>query len=574
MKSQLSISIGQHSDKGIKDENQDFHGATIPDEQLLESKGIAIAIADGVSSSDLGKKASIACVNGFMSDYFSTPESWTVKTSVQKVLTALNGWLYSNGHAAEHASRGMVTTLSALILKSTKAHIFHVGDSRIYRFTDNTLEQLTNDHRLWVSEEKNYLSRAMGIDVLLDIDYQNFEIDAGDIFVLTTDGVHDYIDEKTISNLLAANVNNLDDAAKTIVEQAISNKSLDNLTCQIIRIDSLPSQNKNDVYKELTELPFPPPLSQGMILDGYQIESEIHSSKRTQVYKAKDTKTNEFVVIKTPSVNFEDEPSYIESFLREEWIGKRIKNKNVLRVKMQNRKRQCLYYVTEYINGQTLRQWIKEHPQPEITEVREIVKQIAAGLRAFHRLEMLHQDLKPENIMLDATGMVKVVDFGSTKIAGIAEITTPIERINLLGTKNYTAPEYLLGQPGTNRSDIFSLGVITYELLTGKLPYGDAFEKDLKPAQLSTLVYHPSYHYNPMVPAWLDKAIGKAVRPNPKSRYDLLSEFITDISKPNSHFMQEKPMPLLERNPLKFWQLLSLLLVLLNLFLIYLLQNS
>ena len=239
----------------------------------------------------------------------------------------------------------------------------------------------------------------------------------------------------------------------------------------------------------------------------------------------------------------------------------------------QTRPRQFLYYVTEYIDGQTLRDWMNVHSRPDITQVRLIVEQIATGLRAFHRLEMIHQDIKPENIMLDARGMVKIIDFGSTKIAGIAEITSPIQRLNLLGTRNYTAPEYLLGQTGTNRSDIFSLGVITYELLTGKLPYGDALQRELKRVQIEKLVYHPSYHYNAMIPSWLDKTIEKAVKPNPNLRYELLSEFITDISKPNEDFLKEKPVPLMEKNPLKFWQFFSLFLVLLNLLLLYLLYN-
>lgn len=573
MKPNLSTTIGQFSDKGIKDENQDFYGMISPEEPLLSNKGIVAAIADGVSSSEVGKEASESCVKGFLTDYFSTPESWTVKTSVQKVLTAINSWLYSKGRFIEHDSKSMVTTLSALIIKSTKAHIVHVGDSRIYRLNDSSLELLTNDHRVWVSGE-SYLNRAMGFDVHLDIDYRSIEIDPGDTFVLTTDGVHDFIQDKDVTRLITENINALDKAAKLIVNTALINGSNDNLTCQIIRIDSLPSQNKSEVYKDLTDLPFPPSLSNGMILDGYKILEEIHASKRTQIYRAEDTDTGKIVVLKTPSVNFEDDVSYIENFLREEWIGKRINNKHVLKIIEQKRQRQCIYHVTEYISGQTLRQWIQEHPQPNISEVREIVKQIGSGLRAFHRLEMLHQDLKPENILLDATGLVKIIDFGSTKIAGIAEISTPIERIELLGTKNYTAPEYLLGYTGTNLSDIFALGTITYELLTGKLPYGDQLENAAISNKPINLVYQQSYHINPMVPIWLDRALEKSVRPNPCSRYELISEFIHDITKPNDDFMKDRPIPIIEKNPIAFWRGLSIALILLNVFLLFILTSA
>jgi len=570
MTANLSISIGQFSDKGIKEDNQDFYGAILPEEPLLSDKGICVIIADGVSSSEYGKQASESAVKGFLTDYFSTPDSWTVKTSAQKILTAINSWLYSKSRTYEHTRKGMHTTLSCLIIKSTTAHILHVGDSRIYRLQGNSLECLTVDHRVWISKDRNYLNRAMGIDVHLDIDYKTVSVDAGDIFILTTDGVHDFVTEKDIITITSDNLTDLDSAAEKLVLHAIDNKSNDNVTCQIIRIDTLPSQSENDIFSYLSQRPFPPPLSIGHILDGYKILSEIHASNRTQVYKAEDIKTREIVVIKTPSVNFEDDPSYIENFTREEWVGKRLRNKHIVSVIKQSTERKWLYYVTEYVNGTTLRQWSNEHPRPEINEVREIIKQIATGLRTFHRLEMLHQDIKPENIMVDANGEVKIIDFGSTKIAGIAEITTPLERVKMLGTINFTAPEYLLGQPGSNRSDIYSLGVICYQLLTGKLPYGDSLDKADTEKKQAALTYQKSYQYNPMIPTWIDCCMAKAVHVDPSQRYELLSEFMADFSKPNESFMHESTTPLLERNPIMFWRSLAIFMLVVNVMLLVL----
>jgi serine/threonine protein phosphatase PrpC len=572
MPEKLSITIGQYSDQGKKEENQDFYGAMMPEEPQLTSKGIAIAIADGVSSSLAGREAAESCVASFLSDYYSTPDSWTVKTSAHKILTAINSWLYSKGQQnsdpTHNSARGMITTFTALVLKSTTGHIFHVGDTRVYRLQNKSIECLTTDHRRTISDN-NYLSRAMGIDVHLEIDYRKVELETGGMFVLTTDGVHDFISNREITEIILKN-EDLDVAAKEVVQYSLDKGSTDNITCQILRIDTLPVQSANEAYNELTRLPFPPDLEPGMILDGYRIDREIHASKRTQVYKAVDTDTNNPVVIKTPSVNYEDEPSYIENFIHEEWIGKRIHNSRVLKIYKQTRPRQFLYYVTEYIDGQNLRNWMNVHSRPDIKEVRLIIEQIATGLRAFHRLEMLHQDIKPENIMIDGTGKVTIIDFGSTKIAGIAEITTPIERINLLGTMNYTAPEYLLGEPGSNRSDIFSLGTIAYELLTGKLPYGSALEKIDIGRKPKILRYQASDQYNPMIPAWMDRALRKAVNPDPNSRYSLLSEFIHDLTHPNTEFMRDKRRPLLEQNPVVFWRGLAVAMVILNCVLVYL----
>ena len=186
---------------------------------------------------------------------------------------------------------------------------------------------------------------------------------------------------------------------------------------------------------------------------------------------------------------------------------------------------------------------------------------------------MIHQDLKPGNIMITSEGLVKIVDFGSTKIAGIADISTPVERNELLGTRNYTAPEYLLKEPGTTRSDMFSLGCIIYEMITGKLPYGDALSRAANQASLRRLHYTSINNYVSSIPHWVDKAIRTAVQITPENRYERLSELESDLRKPNPSYLKEKQLPLLERNPLGFWRSLSTLLLLANLVLLYLLAQ-
>ena len=557
MPSQLKISLGQSSDKGIKERNEDFYGAYLPDDSTLDTKGIAVAIADGMGSCANAQEASEHCVKGFLNDYFSTPETWSVKSSGAKVLTAINNWLLSKGD--KDFGNGMVTTFSALVLKSTTAHIFHVGDSRIYRYrphgSGGDLEQLTADHRVWISQEKNYLSRAMGIDFHLDIDYKTVAMETGDIYIMTTDGVHDYLGDAEIKQLMQSSAS-LDVIADSIVARALEAKSHDNVTCQLVRVDELPSQDANEVFNDLTRLPFPPPMGPGMTIDGYEILDEIHASTTSQLYKVRDKETGELFMMKTPSVNYADDPAYIERFYMEEWAGKRIDNDSVLRIFEPKRQRNFLYFIMEYIEGKTLKDWIRENPLPDIHEVTELTNKIIAGLRAFHRMEMLHRDLKPENIMLTNDGKVKIIDFGSVKIAGVQEISTPVERLELLGTKNYTAPEYLLGMQGSNRSDIFSLGVLVYQMLTGELPYGDQLTRKLNWRTLNKIKYISAINYNPMIPLWLDGALEKAVKTDYRQRYDTFSEFFYDLTHPNPAFMKNSA-PLLERNPTRFWQITS-----------------
>lgn len=573
MVSQLGISVGQYSDKGRKKLNQDFHGVTIPKDPLLTSKGIVIAIADGISSSNVSQIASEASVRGFLEDYYCTSEAWSVKKSAQQVLTATNSWLYSQSQKSHHRfdkDKGYVCTFSAMVIKSTTAHLFHLGDTRIYHLKDNVLVQLTDDHRLWVSQEKSYLSRALGLHSKLDIDYHSFSVKQDDVFIFATDGVYEYVSAEFISKTIEAHNKDLAQAAKVIVDEAYQQGSTDNLTLQIIRIDTIPSQDIDEIYQELTTLPFPPILTARMSFDAYTIVREVHASSRSHVYLALDNETNSRVIIKTPSVTLQNDPAYLEQFLMEEWIARRIDSPYVLKPCLSTKQRHYLYLVTEFIEGQTLTQWMIDNPKPDIATVRDIIKQISRGLLAFHRLEMLHQDIRPENIMIDHTGTVKIIDFGSTKVAGIMEITTPIERDLILGTAQYTAPEYFLGENGSTRSDLFSLAVISYQILTGRLPYGVEVAKARTKAAQNKLIYRSVLHDDQEIPAWIDDALRKALQPDPYKRYAELSEFIFDMHHPNKVFLNKIAPPLIERNPVLFWKSVSLIL---SIIIIFLLNN-
>lgn len=563
MSGTLKISVGQYSDKGRKEINQDFHGVYMPKEPQLSSKGVAIAMADGISSSTVSHIASEAAVTGFLEDYFCTSEAWSVKKSAQRVLLATNSWLHAQTQQSQYRydkDRGYVCTFSALIFKSNTAHIFHIGDTRIYRLQDNHLEQLTNDHRLWVSQDKSYLSRALGIDHHLEIDYQALPIEMGDRFLLMTDGVYEFVNHVFIINAIKKHGDDLATVATMIVNEAYRQGSSDNLTIQIVAVEELPNQNADEIYRQITELPFPPTLTARMIFDGYQIMRELHNSSRSHVYLAMDTERNTPVVIKTPSIDLRNDPAYLENFLMEDWIARRIDSPHVLKPCEQTRKRNYLYIVTEFIDGLTLKQWMIDNPKPDLETVRGIIDQIAKGLRAFHRLEMVHQDLRPENIMIDSSGTVKIIDFGSTRVAGLTEMNNPIERHPLLGTAPYSAPEYFLGENGTARSDLFSLGVITYQMLTGNLPYGTQVAKCKTKAAQNRLNYHSILNNERAIPAWIDDAIKKAVHPNPFKRYEALSEFVHDLRYPNQTFLNKTHPPLIERDPVTFWKSISLIL--------------
>ncbi len=549
----IELATGLFTSAGPKPQNEDSLGIHIPDASLLPTKGIVACIADGVSAASAGKIAAESAVISFISDYFETPESWEVKTAGHRVLTALNRWLFSQGQGQREAEKGCVTTFTAIILKSRTAHVFHIGDSRLYRYRENEFEQITTDHASQVSSDTCYLTRALGLTASPRIDYLNFPIETGDRYILTTDGIHGEISDHEIEKILKSNPD-AQISADALGE--ITNKSNDNRSCILLDILSLPDSDKDDVFRQLSELPIPPDLLPGQSMDKLYVERIISASKNSQLYLVKDLDDqNRNLVLKTPSINFEDDPSYLERFALEEWIGLRTDSPYLAKVIRRPRQRQFLYYVMEAVDGITLGQWSEKNPSPPVEEVINIIEQIVEGVRALHRKDTLHQDLKPDNILLDSNNRIKIIDYGSCRVGGIAEISTPFERQTALGTMDFSAPEYRLGITPTKRSDLFSIAVMTYHLLTGgQHPFGKNWEKAKTQRDFLALGYQSATAHNPMVPLWMDAVLRKALSIPIELRHEVMSEFIHNLRHPAPAFLTSEPLPFAQRSPVTFWK--------------------
>ncbi|MBN1238609.1 MAG: bifunctional protein-serine/threonine kinase/phosphatase [Gammaproteobacteria bacterium] len=557
------VAIGQFSTRGRKDENQDFYGACVPADRLSVLKGVCAVIADGISTSRFGRIAAESAVRSFLTDYYCTPESLSVKASGHCVAAAANTWLHAQtarSHLAHDRDRGYVCTFSALVVKARRAHLFHVGDSRIWRLHGGTCEQLTHDHRLVLSSEESYLTRALGLSASVEIEYRELDVRAGDVFVLSTDGAHEHVAPRDIARAIDAR-EDLDAAARQIAETALRNGSPDNVTLQIVRIDATGGTDASGFLDRADTLPPPPIPRVGAELDGFRILRELHVSHRSHIYLAADVETGARVALKLPSLDLRDDPAYLRRFAMEDWIARRIESPHVVAPAFTDRDRSALYVVTEHLEGQTLRQWMTDNPHPELETVRSIAEQIAKGLRAFHRRGMLHQDLRPENVMIDADGTVKIIDFGCARVDGVLEASPDSFVTEIPGTTQYAAPEYFLGMPGNERSDLFSLGVITYELITGRLPYGARASRAWTAKAQSRLRYVPAEAAAYPVPPWIDAALKRAVRADPRHRHEALSEFTADLRRPNPAYARGF-VPLAERDPVRFWQAVSIVLAL------------
>jgi serine/threonine protein phosphatase PrpC len=559
----LRVTLGQHSLAGSDGVNQDFHGAMLPEGSLRSSKGIALALADGIGSSRVSQIASAAAVRGFLDDYYATSEAWSVRRSAQRVLSATNSWLHAQtlrSDARFDRDSGYVCTFSALILRGRDLHLLHVGDARVHRLHPNALEQLTEDHRVHVSSVESYLGRALGAAPHVEIDYRCWQAEAGEVYLLATDGAYAYIDAPAVHHALAQCGDDLDEAARMLAALARANGGDDDSTVQLLRIDAVPEADAARLQLQREGLAIAPPLAQRARFEGFTLVRELHVSARSHVHLATDEATGQPVVLKLPSVDLREDPDYLDRFVLEEWVARRVDSIHVLKASTIERPRSHLYVAMEYVDGQTLAQWMVDHPRPALDSVRGIVEQLAKGLQALHGKEMLHQDLRPENVMIDRSGTVKIIDLAATHVAGLADNARESRALAIEGTLQYTAPEYFFGHGGSTRSDLFSLAVITYRMLTAQLPYGLNVSRVRTRADAHRLRYVPVRHLRPDLPEWVDAVLQKALHPDPAKRQQVVSEFVFDMRTPGQEFLRSRLPPLIERNPVRFWQCTTLLL--------------
>ncbi|NQY64919.1 MAG: bifunctional protein-serine/threonine kinase/phosphatase [Alteromonadaceae bacterium] len=580
--SSLSVCFGGYSCAGLKEENQDAFAALIPDKSELSAKGAVAVIADGVSSASNAAQASQLSVTQFISEYYATPQTWSTQKSAAKVLTSLNQWLFSQDnlldnlldnlstnqhshHSQQHQQ--WLTTFSAIVLKSTTGYIFHVGDSRISQFRQQQFESITRDHNHKQGSKHLVLTRALGADERLKVDVHQIDLQAGDLYLLTCDGVHDFLSTKVFIQLLKKlpqqpSNKDLEQASKSIVQQALDAGSDDNLSCLLVYINEIPNRQLAEIERDLLSKTIPPALKVGMKLDGYKVRKVIHASIRSHLYLVEKEQDNKLLVLKVPSANFAEDALYLQGFKREAWVGERINHNNIMKIQRAKNNSQFLYHLCEYIEGQTLSEWMHDNPKPSIAQVRDIIIQIIAALRAFQRLELVHRDLKPENIMIDQFSQVKLIDYGTVKVAAFEEDQQNIKETVPMGSLNYIAPETCLKMSADNRSDLFSLGVICYEMLTGQLPFKPMQRAEILYNNYSQWQYRSVKQFRPELPLWLDITLEQATKADPGSRYQAFSEFLMDLNKPNINAMEEyKTQPLLQRNPTKFWQACSLFLL-------------
>ncbi len=278
-------------------------------------------------------------------------------------------------------------------------------------------------------------------------------------------------------------------------------------------------------------------LEAGTQLDSYRIDAPIAKSGMATIFRATDTRDGRPVALKIPHPDMEADPILFDRFKREAAIGERLNHPNVMRV-FGDERRSRIYMVMEWCDGRLLREILQEGRMPQDRAIR-IAIEVLKALDYIHANGVVHRDLKPENIMVDDNDHIKLIDFG---IAGdtASRRLTYANFTSMLGTPDYIAPEQVKGKRGDGRTDIYSVGVILYEMLTGKLPFTGP---NPMAAMNDRLLNHPlpPRVADPSVSPELQEILYRALERDPKNRYATAQEFIHDLEHPEQVGIEERP---------------------------------
>jgi len=560
----LEVAVGHSSLTGPRERNEDFCGIATPEGAELENKGLIAAVADGIGGHHGGREAAEYTVRGLLSDYYATPDTWSVPHALEKVLVPLNRWVLAEGGRQPELA-GMATTLTVLVLRGRRFVCAHVGDSRLYLLRDGGCAQLTIDHVWEHPELKNVLSHAVGLDRNFQLDFCDGELREGDCFLLCSDGVWGVLGDARIRETLLAQPE-AQPAAASLVSLALAAGGQDNASAVVIRVERLPAQNLRDSLEGIARLPLPPRFKPGQDFDGLLIEEVLHDSRTTLLYRVTDQESGQQLVMKTLRPELADDADEIRALIMEEWRARRVVSPFFAQLVPAER-RSCLYYLQTWHEGATLQRMLDTDLHFTVADAVQHGIRLLKGLSGLHRLDIAHRDIKPANIHIGRDGRLRILDLGVA-----VSLSEDDRSLGSPGTPSYMAPELLSGGPvaAVAAHDLYAAGVTLYHLLTRKYPYGE-----IEPFQ------HPRFgepmaptRYRPDIPGWLENVLLKAVSKDPEQRFETAEEFLVALERGASHAVRRPPAtPLAMRNPLLTWRIIAALSIALNLVCLMLLMR-
>lgn len=568
----FELDVGHASQRGPRSVQEDHAGVAMPAAHE-EGRGVIAAIADGVSTGGLGQEAAQSTVRALLTDYFATPPTWDTTVALDRLIAAQNAWLADHNRrrpgALGREGIGTVglTTLTAIVLRGHGYTLAHIGDCRAHLFRGSECIPLTQDHTMGSLTFQNGLTRAVGLDDRISIDYAEGDLQIGDTFVLTSDGVHGVLKPALFQSL--ARIGSAQEASEALVNQALASGGRDNATALVIRVKGLAQGQLDDWARRGRQLPLPPRLQPGDMIDGLRVLASVFANGVHRLYQVRDEDTGAVYALKTLHEGRASDPEERAMLAHEAWLGARVSAggaPGVIRVH-EPVSPSSFYVLFEWHAGQTLAERLSAKHHFTVSDVVDGASVLVRAIGRLHRHGVIHRDIKPDNLHLGEDGQWRLLDLG----VALTGHEPAALRVLHAGTPSYMNPEQWGDDPHasrpTSRSDLFAWGVTVYQWLTGRLPYGD-----VEPYQSGRYRRDPvpPSRLRPDVPIWLDHIVLKAVARDARQRFETAEEIALALERGASRPLSAPPAtPLMSRDPLVLWQGALALSVLINLLLAY-----
>ena len=575
----FTVDIGYTSQRGPRALNEDF-GGVVRAPQAESSRGLIAAVADGVSAGGQGLEAAQTTVMGLLGDFFAAPDTWETTVVMDRLIGAQNAWLADHNRRRQgHGGGAALTTLTALALQGQTWTLAHVGDSRAWLLragaasladgaapdpakavaAADELMLLSTDHAFEHIDQRSRLTRAMGLDDAVRLDFSQGDVRLGDCFVLTTDGVHGALKPSHWATL--ARQGTAQQASEALVAEALAAGSRDNATALVLRITGVDARQLQDELADGRRLAPPPLLKVGDLIDGHTVTALVADTGLHRLYQVRAPGAQRLLALKTLHPWRASDPEERAMLAHEAWLGQRVTARGepgFVRVHERPAAASALYTLFDWHPGKTLEQMLVKGQRPTVTEWVTGAAALARALGRLHQHGVLHRDIKPGNLHLGDDGQWRILDLG----VALSGRESAAQRELHAGTPSYMNPEQWQGQPADAGSDLFALGVTRYQWLTGHLPYGE-----IEPYQSGRYRRDPAHpsRRRPDVPMWLDHLLRKAVARAAAQRFETAEELLLALERGAARPVSAPAAtPLLRRDPAAGWKLALGLSLLLN----------
>ncbi|MBI5257396.1 MAG: bifunctional protein-serine/threonine kinase/phosphatase [Burkholderiales bacterium] len=543
------VDIGHCSERGHRPHNEDFAAAWQAPPQEA-ARGLIAAVADGVSAGGHGRAAAQTAVISLVTDFPAVPATWETTVALDRLIGAHNAWLADHNRRRSDDASGL-STLTALVLQGQTWTVAHVGDTRAWLLRDGELICLTQDHALDHPDLRSQLTRALGLEDTVRVDFHQGALQVGDVMLLTSDGVHGVLKQRQLAQALAT-AGTAQAVSEGIVQAALTAGSHDNVTALVVQVRGLASQRLDDAVLQGRQLPAAPRWKVGEVIDGYTITALVADTGVHRLYQARDNDSRALVALKTLHESRAADPEERAMLAHEAWLGQTVTERQAqgfVRVRPQ-RSPSAFYVVFDWHSGATLEQMLVEGRRFSVDEVVAGALAMARALGRLHRQRVVHRDVKPANLHLADDGQWRLLDLGVAVSGNEPESVRSLHA----GTPSYMNPEqWEEGGQADAMSDLFALGVTLYRWLSGRLPYGE-----IEPYQ--TMRYRrdpvPPSRVRPEVPIWLDHVVLKAVARDRRLRFETAEELVLALERGASRpLAAPTATPLVARDPTAMWKI-------------------